>query len=336
MKTLTFLIAFLFSLQAWALNWVADIVLSPAPLTYSGPANSIVPGKVIGSSWSATADVQEVFWCGLVFLCSKGTMEPGSGTVSTGMSITVDGKNYTIFETGIPGIGYIIGLKDFYGSAYMPLQNGVTQTYPADGTSGFAQNLGWSGKVTFIKTGQPLVSGVYVTPTINAALLTAYNNETKTASVIINPTTITVTATGCVVITKSANINLGAVDIRQLPTVGSMAAAGAFNVTLDCDAGISLSAVLSDQSHPSNNSDAVALTSDSTAGMLGVAFYYNGTGPLHLGQDSSAAGTVNQFYITTTSAAQTVSLPFQVRYVRKGDIVPGTANALASLTFSYQ
>jgi len=336
MKTLTFLIAFLFSVHAWALNWVADIVLSPAPLTYSGPANSIVPGKVIGTSWSATADVREVFWCGLVFLCSKGTMEPGSGTVSTGMSVAVDGKNYTIFETGIPGIGYIIGLKDFNGSAYMPLQNGVTQTYPADGTNGFAQNLGWSGKVTFIKTGQPLVSGVYVTPTINAALLTAYNNETKTARVIINPTTITVTATGCVVITKSANINLGAVDIRQLPTVGSMAAAGAFNVTLDCDAGISLSAVLSDQSYPSNNSDAVSLTSDSTAGTLGVAFYYNGTGPLHLGQDNSAAGTVNQFYITTTAAAQTVSLPFQVRYVRKGTIVPGTANALASLTFSYQ
>ncbi|SNY61474.1 fimbrial protein [Enterobacter sp. CC120223-11] len=336
MKTFIFLTTFLFSVHASALNWVADIVISPAPMTYSGPANSIVPGNIIGTSWSATANVQEVFWCGLVVWCTKGTMEPSSGTVSTGMNVTVDGKSYTIFESGIPGIGYIIGLKDFNGNAYVPLQSGVTQTYPADGTNDLAQNLGWSGKVTFIKTGQPLVSGVYVTPSIDAAMLTAYNNETKTARVIINPTTISVTATGCVVITKSANVNLGDVDIRQLTTVGSMAAAGAFNVTLDCDANISLNAVLSDQTHPSNDSNAVSLTSDSTAGALGVAFYYNGSGPIQLGKDSSVAGTTNQFHITTTTSAQSITMPFQVRYIRMGDITPGTANALAGLTFSYQ
>lgn len=57
--------------------------------------------------------------------------------------------------------------------------------------------------MTFIKTGVPLKSGVYQTPTINAAILTAYNNEVKTAQVIINPTTITVTASGCTVGTKA-------------------------------------------------------------------------------------------------------------------------------------
>ncbi|MGX8895167.1 fimbrial protein, partial [Enterobacter cloacae] len=72
------------------------------------------------------------------------------------------------------------------------------------GTSTSTQDLGWSAKVTIIKTGVALKSGVYQIPTINAAVLTAYNNEVKTAMVIINPTSITVTASGCTVGTISA------------------------------------------------------------------------------------------------------------------------------------
>ncbi|EFC55017.1 fimbrial protein [Enterobacter cancerogenus] len=321
---------------ALALEWKSDITLSPQPMTYSGPADSVVPGNIIGSTWSATADVQQVFWCGWVFTCSKGTLEPSSSAISSGMTVNVDGVNYTIFETGVPGVGYIIGLKDFNGSSYVPLQTGITQSYPADGTNGYAADLGWSAKVTFIKTGTALKSGVYQIPTINAAVLTAYNNETKTAQVIISPTTITVTASGCTVETKSANVNLGTIDIRTLPTVGSTSPSGTFNIGLTCDANVAVHAVMTDQTTPSNTSSVVTLTGDSTASGVGVQFFYNGTGPLMMGPDSSGAGTTNQFAVQTLTSAQTLSLPFQAHYIRTGELVPGTANALASITFSYQ
>ncbi|KPU01369.1 oxidoreductase, partial [Enterobacter cloacae subsp. cloacae] len=178
----------------------------PQPMTYSGPADSVVPGSIIGSTWSASVSVQEVFWCGWVFTCSKGTLEPSSSAISSGTTVTVDGVNYTIFETGVPGVGYIIGLKDFNGSAWIPLQSGITQSYPAEGTSGYATSLGWSAKVTFIKTATALKSGVYQIPTLEAAVVTAYNNEVKTAKVIINPTTITVTASGCTVVNVRISI----------------------------------------------------------------------------------------------------------------------------------
>lgn len=322
--------------STYALDWKSDITLSPQPMTYSGPADSIVPGKIIGSTWSATATVQQVFWCGFVFTCSKGTLEPSSSAISSGMTVIVDGMNYTIFETGIPGVGYIIGLKDFNGTQYIPLQSGITQSYPADGTNGYAQDLGWSAKVTFIKTGTALKSGVYQIPTIDAAVLTAYNNEVKTAKVIINPTTITVTASGCTVGTKSASVDLGTLDIRTLPTVGSTSPSGTFTVGLTCDANVAVNAVMTDQTTPSNTSSVVTLTGDSTASGVGVQFFYNGTGPLMMGPDSSAAGTTNQFFIQSTTAAQTLSLPFQAQYIRTGELVPGSANALASITFSYQ
>ncbi|MCE9992273.1 fimbrial protein [Enterobacter asburiae] len=336
MRFAFYILGLLLCASVQALEWKSDITLSPQPMTYSGPADSVIPGNIIGSTWSATASVQQVFWCGWVFTCSKGTLEPGSSAISTGMTVTLDGVNYTLFETGVQGVGYIIGLKDFNGSAWIPLQSGMTQSYPADGTNGYASDLGWSAKVTFIKTGMPLKSGVYQIPAINAAILTAYNNEVKTAQVIISPTTITVTASGCTVGTKSANVELGNIDIHTLPAVGSTSPSGSFNVSLTCDANVAVHAVMTDQTTPSNTSSVVTLTGDSTASGVGVQFFYNGTGPLMMGPDSSAAGTANQFFIQSTSSAQTLSLPFQANYIRTGELVPGTANALASITFSYQ
>ena len=203
-------------------------------------------------------------------------------------------------------------------------------------TTTSTQDLGWSAKVTFIKTGAALKSGVYNIPTINAAVLTAYNNETKTAQVIISPTTITVTASGCTVGSKNASVALGTIDIRTLPTVGSTSPSGTFTVGLTCDANVAVHAVMTDQTTPSNTSSVVTLTGDSTASGVGVQFFYNGSGPLTMGPDSSAAGATGQFLIQSTTAAQTLTLPFQAQYIRTGELVPGSANALASITFSYQ
>jgi len=319
-----------------ALEWKSDIILSPQPQIYSAPADSVEPGKIIGSGWDATADVQQVFWCGYIFTCNKGTMEPGSDVIPTNLIINVEGVDYRVFETGVQGVGFILGLKDFKATTYVPLLTTQTQTYPADGTEGLAFDLGWSAKVTFIKTGEPLKTGLYQTPTINAAVLTAYNNETKTANVIINPTTLAITASGCIINTPSVSVNLDDINVRALPSVGSTSPAASFNIDVTCDANIALNAVLTDQTSPSNTSTAVSLTGDSSASGLGVEFLYNGVGPLALGPDSSSSDTLNQFFIQSVAEAQTLSLPFQARYVRTGDLVPGSANALASITFSYQ
>ncbi|MBD4429556.1 oxidoreductase, partial [Xanthomonas citri pv. citri] len=81
---------------------------------------------------------------------SKGTLEPSSSITATGITVILDGANYMVFETGVPGIGFILGLKDYNGTTYVPMQTGITQSYPADGTNGYATALGWSAKVTFI------------------------------------------------------------------------------------------------------------------------------------------------------------------------------------------
>lgn len=156
MMRLAFLLGgLLFCASVQALDWKSDITLSPQPMTYSGPADSVVPGSIIGSTWSATASVQQVFWCGLIFTCTKGTLQPSSSAISSGATVTVDGANYTIFETGVPGVGYIIGLKDFKSTKYIPLQTGITQSYPAEGTSGYAQDLAGRQRSPLLKPVPP-------------------------------------------------------------------------------------------------------------------------------------------------------------------------------------
>jgi type 1 fimbria pilin len=118
--------------------------------------------------------------------------------------------------------------------------------------------------------------------------------------------------------------------------VGSTSPSGTFTVGLTCDANVAVHAVMTDQTTPSNTSSVVTLTGDSTASGVGVQFFYNGSGPLTMGPDSSAAGATGQFLIQSTTAAQTLTLPFQAQYIRTGELVPGSANALASITFSYQ
>ena len=322
--------------SAHALEWKSDIILSPTAMDYSAPADSIAPGNIIGAGWSATADVQEVFWCGLFYWCKEGAMEPGNDAIPTGLVVQVDGAEYMVFETGVQGLGFILGVKDFKATNYVPLQKEPTQTYPAEGTEASATQLGWSAKVTFIRTNDELRSGIYHTRTIHAATLTARNNEIKTASIIINPTEFRITATGCTVNTPEVNVNLNDVNVRALPALGSTSPATTFYIELSCDENIALNAVLSDQSDPTNTSTAVSLTADSTASGVGVEFLYNGVGPLALGPASASSNALHQFFIQQVMQKGTLSLPFQARYVRTGDLVPGSANALANITFSYQ
>ncbi|QHM76279.1 F17b-G fimbrial adhesin [Mixta theicola] len=324
---------------ASAMDKFTDITLSPLPLYYSAPAEATTPGNIMGATWTETMEVAEVIWCDFIFVCATGTVEPSSTIQSAGFSVTLNGARYNVFETSVPGIGYIVAVKDYNATHYMPLQMAQVQTFPADDAApGYSPSLGWSIKVTFVKTGEKLQSGSHRSPLIHVAVLTAIDsaNVSTMADVYINPTTFIVKAAGCTVDTDSVDLKLGNINLRELPAIGSTSPAANFTIDVDCDENIALNAVVTDQSNPDNRSTVVSLTGDSTAAGVGVEFFYNGTGPLKLGPDSAARGTANQFFIQRTGQAQRLSLPFQARYIRTGELTPGSANALASVTFSYQ
>ncbi|MTD41133.1 fimbrial protein [Erwinia sp. CPCC 100877] len=342
-KWLLVLWAALLSAGVGAVEKKSDVELTPNSITYFG-AESVI-GNLIGGPWPVSVTVDPVFNCGILpgFDCHQATVAADPSLIPAGISMEIDGVSYTVYETGVPGLGFVMSLKDVNASNWIPLSADIVDTYPAVGTSSPATSLGLMVRISYVTTGKRLQWGSSVNvPAIRAAVLNAYANSgevAESADITIGATDFTSMSYGCAVNTTDVSVDLGNVDVRTLDAVGAMSERKSFSVTLSCGFNIALYASISDISHPDNFSDAVTLTPDSSAQGVGVAFFYDGQGPLGLGLDSADAGIIHQFFIqnvSSTGSNETITLPFQVSYYRKGDIVPGTANALAGITFSYQ
>jgi type 1 fimbria pilin len=123
---------------------------------------------------------------------------------------------------------------------------------------------------------------------------------------------------------------------KDLSAVGATTASTLFQLNLDCDAGIKVAVTLSDATAPSNTSTTLSLTADSTVRGVGYQIVYSGI-PVAYGADSSVAGNPGQVVVSPgPTSGGPVSVPFTVQYIRTGAISPGTANAKATFTMSYQ
>lgn len=326
--------------SCFALRTETSILVSVGTLNYSGAADTQTAGSVIGNNWDKGGAAERVFYCGiLTFTCTKSYMAAYPGIKPSGMSTTIDGQTYNVYESGVPGVGFIVGVKDTNAVSYIPLYGSQVQTFPAAGTPSTASELGWVARVTFVKTSDHLQSGTYAIPTQNIVTLTAQDlfGDTATSYIQLLGGTLNVTASGCSVNSSdNLSVNMGSFRQDSFPATGSTAGSQSVQVQLLCDAGVTVKAVLSDQSNQTNISNIISLTSDSTAEGIGVQFFYNGSA-VNLGPDDSSSGTTNQFLVKkSTSANEMISIPFDVKYIRTGEVNAGSANAIASITFSYQ
>jgi len=323
-----------------ALKTDASIIVSVGTLSYSGAADAQTAGSVIGNNWAQGGSQEQVFYCGiLTFVCIKSYMEAYPAIKLSGMTATIDGQTYNVYESGVPGVGFVVGVKDTNATSYIPLYGTQVQTFPASGTPTTASKLGWAARVTFVKTSDHLQSGTYTIPSQYIVTLTAQDllGDTATSYIQLGAGSLNVTASGCTVSgSDNLSVNMGSFRQDSFPSAGSTAGSQPIQVQLLCDAGVTVKAVLTDQSKQTNISNIISLTSDSTAAGIGVQFFYDGSA-VSLGPDDSSAGTTNQFLVkTSTSPNEMISIPFDVKYIRTGEVTAGSANAIASITFSYQ
>ncbi|EKH5790513.1 F17G fimbrial adhesin [Escherichia coli O8] len=159
-----------------------------------------------------------------------------------------------------------------------------------------------------------------------------------TVNFSLNPFTLNDTVTSCRLLTPSAvNVSLAAISAGQLPSSGDEVVAGTTSLKLQCDAGVTVWATLTDATTPSNRSDILTLTGASTATGVGLRIYKNtDSTPLKFGPDSPVKGNENQWQLSTgTETSPSVRL--YVKYVNTGEgINPGTVNGISTFTFSYQ
>jgi type 1 fimbria pilin len=186
-------------------------------------------------------------------------------------------------------------------------------------------------RVQLILTGN-VSAGTFTLP---AALAQATYGSIMVNNLVLTNNNASVQAAACSVQTPSIPVVMPRARISALPTVGSTTGDTAIPISLNCDGPVSIYVTLTDASNPSNVGNTLSLTTNSSAQGVAYQILYGST-VINYGADSSAVGNKNQVKLGSVSAAGSFPVSLSARYVRTGAIVPGSANALATFTMSYQ
>ncbi|WP_158544991.1 fimbrial protein [Dyella monticola] len=150
-----------------------------------------------------------------------------------------------------------------------------------------------------------------------------------TGSATVN---VTGNITGDCSITAGSTValNIGSIPAANLPSVGSTSTASpAQNITITCTANPGITMTLNGTQLAGQPNTVLQLSSSGAgaAGGVGVQILNNGTGTPTTALQIGARNTI--------PTAATVTIPVAARYYRAGAVTAGTANATATLNFTF-
>lgn len=335
-------LAVLSTSQAYAIcNTPLPMSLSFPPLVFEGGADGPTIGQPISSSWGATIINPNLFIADANCLIKEGiTLPLPEVTRPTGQSYTEEGITYPIYNTSIPGIGLIMGIKATTGASYVPVRYPLTFFDPNPNPS---RGMGVAIHAKLIVIGR-LSSGVYTLA--RQDLLRVYANVlagggTDDSILTLNATTVTIKASTCQLTSAATqNVPLPPVTKNHFSGVGSSTSAGYnFSLTTLCGSGVKLYATMTDGSDPSNTGTTLKPAEGTTATGVGVQIQRDNGLAIAFGPDSSASGNTNQWYIGSVGSggSESVTIPLRAHYVQTAsDMKAGSVKARATVTFSYQ
>ncbi|MGB8419905.1 fimbrial protein [Paraburkholderia sp.] len=146
------------------------------------------------------------------------------------------------------------------------------------------------------------------------------------------------TLTGLTCSVKNSQVPVSLLDARVSDLssgVGSVAGPKGFSLSLACQSGVKVWITLTDNVQPSNRTNTLKLTGDSTARGIGIQVLNTAGSPVLFGEDSAVPGNANQWLIGN-SPNGTLSVPLTARYIRTDTVSGGSVKALATFTMSYQ
>lgn len=257
-----------------------------------------------------------------------------------GIHYVSNGLISDVWETGVPGIGYAMIVRSIFGPEAGVKEGGIDVSY---GSMASPQSslTPITVKVVLVATGR-LSTGSYRVPALNVGRYTIVDGSgtVLSASIPMASVPVTVTAQGCKVTSgEGQNVNLPRVITYDFKEVGATSAvSSSFAVGLKCDTTLAVHATLTDASDRSNTSNVLSLSPGSTATGFGLQiFRENSMTPIAYGPESSTKGNPNQWFVGTANAYNPLLIPFTVKYVRTApEVGPGSVNARALITFSYQ
>lgn len=154
----------------------------------------------------------------------------------------------------------------------------------------------------------------------------------------LNSMTIINGAKSCTLMSgQNVTVPMNHIGLSSIPSAGSEAQGGTTVINLNCQSGVSVFATLTDSTTPSNTSNLLTLTPDSTATGIGLRIYKNNdVTPLSFGPDSPVKGNLNQWKLSAGTETMP-SATLRANYVNlNGSPTAGTVNGITTITFSYQ
>jgi type 1 fimbria pilin len=238
-----------------------------------------------------------------------------------------------VYKTGVGGIGIQVSwLNGMSGNPGMSGGNIVNWPASNAGTA-VGNTYGPMGRfrLQLVRTG-PVMAGTFNLPT---TLAVGKYGSADANILLLNNANAPVVAPACTIQDASKSVTMPVASGRYLPSVGSTTGDTTFSISLDCATPMSVAVTFTDATNPGNVGTTLSLSTDSTAKGVGYQIVYNNK-VINYGPDSSAANTVNQFSVAPAGTVGPLIIPFTARYVRTGAITPGTADAKATFTMSYQ
>jgi type 1 fimbria pilin len=234
---------------------------------------------------------------------------------ATGWSVTNN-----IMSTPIAGLGIRVSLPTAEGDIY------AGSTYYLNTTAFFSLPAG-SWKVEVIKTGA-LGSGSLQTGTTLAKMtFTEPNNISHTLLTLNLGAGSSVASSTCTLSSTSISVPIGNIAGTKFTKIGSTAGDKSFDIGLKCDKNANINVSMTGtQNKDTAEKSVLALTTGGNAQGIGVQLLYGGA-PLTLGSNLA---------LKTASSGGAETLPFTTRYYQtQSTVIAGTANATATLTFTY-
>ncbi|HEX7935944.1 MAG TPA: fimbrial protein [Paraburkholderia sp.] len=312
---------------------IGNVNLPLAAGTVSIPTNVSV-GQTLATLTPSTFQMN----CQFVTRVNNGTSATNVATFGTASPA----PGFTdVYPTNVPGVG----VRYTFNSAQCNATNVVMTNGSAQVGCYFSGPSGGpyvAANITVTSTlvvTSPIASGTSTLSSAPAVSIT-FTSDDQTGSWVKSPL-FTGAATGtlvhatCSVNQSNVSVILPTADTRAFSAgVGAVAAPQPFQLSLTCAPGSKVSITLTDNVDPTNRSNTLKLSADSTAQGVGIQVL-NGAGPVSFGPDSAAPGNANQWLIGDSPAGALI-VPVQARYVRTGAVTPGSVKALATFTMSYQ
>lgn len=320
---------FLYSTHSWAFsNCKANssgITINTSPLIINRDA---VNGTRIEPS-NVTSPVTLLYTCPEGLYYPSGTQYLGVKAITVASGMSIGGS--PIFNTNIPGLGVQLAGVTSVGhiAGWIGTGNNIDGNINQNAiySSEYALPSVYGGAaVSFYKTG-PMTSGV-LTQRVGSMILGTAGNWAP--EIPINISGMTVTVLSCSLTTPTVTVPLGNIYATSFTGVGSFTGAQSFNLGLNCASGSKINVSMTGtQDTNTVNTSVLALTGAGTAGVakgVGAQILYNNS-PLTIGSQ----------LLLKTSEGGVETFPFTARYYQTlSNILPGTANATATLNITYQ